>query len=78
MTYLGEHAADEVDGWVRRTRWAENAQAVPWLLGSIRVASGGHFELVVIGSLDRVAKSLPTVSQRSDGIGSTGEDWVMG
>jgi hypothetical protein len=47
-------------------------------LRSIRVPSGRHFELVVIGPLDRLAESLPAVPQRGDGLGSIGEDRVMG
>jgi hypothetical protein len=78
MTYLGERARDEVRGRVRGTRRAGNAQAASWRLRGIRVPSGRHFELVVIGPLDRLAESLPAVTQRGDGLGSAGEDRVMG
>src|SRR5215472_17954220 len=77
MTYLGERAGDEVRGRVRGTRRAGNAQAASWRLCGIRVPSGRHFELVV-GPLDRLAESLPAVTQRGDGLGGTGEDRVMG
>ena len=50
MTYLVESAGDEVRGRVRGTRRAGNAQAASWRLRGIRVPSGRHFELVVIGS----------------------------
>src|SRR6516225_2597681 len=78
VTYLGERARDEVRGRVRGTRRAGNAQAASWRLRSIRVPSGRHFELVVIGPLDRLAEALPAVTQRGDGLGSAGEDRVMG
>jgi hypothetical protein len=78
MTYLGERARDEARGRVRGTRRAGNAHAASWRLRSIGVPGGRHFELVVIGPLDRLAKSLPAVTQRGDGLGSTGEDRVMG
>jgi hypothetical protein len=78
MTYLGERARDEARGRVRGTRRAGNAHAASRRLRSIRVPSGRHFELVVISPLDRLAKSLPAVTQRGDGLGSTGEDRVMG
>ena len=78
MTYLGERAGDEVRGRVRGTRRAGNAHAASWPLRGIRVPGGRHFELVVIGPLDRLAESLPAVAQRGDGLGSAGEDRVMG
>jgi hypothetical protein len=78
MTYLVERARDEVRGRVRGTRRAGNAQAASWRLRSIRVPSGRHFELVIIGPLDRFAESLPAVTQPGDGLGSAGEDRVMG
>ena len=70
MIYLGERTGDEVRGRVRGARWAWNAQAVSWRLRGIRVPSGRHFELVVIGPLDRLAESLPAVAQRGDCLGS--------
>ena len=78
MIYLGERARDEVRGRVRGTRRAGNAQAASWRLRSVRIPSGCHFELVVIGPLDRLAESLPAVTQRAGGLGSAGEDRVMG
>jgi hypothetical protein len=59
-------------------RRAGNAQAASWRFRRIRVPGGRYFELVVIGPLDRPAESVPAVTQRGDGIGSTGEDRVMG
>jgi hypothetical protein len=78
MTYLAERARDEVRGRVRGTRRAGNAQAASWRLRGICVPGGRHFELIVIGPLDRLAESLPAVTQRGDGLGGTGEDRVMG
>jgi hypothetical protein len=78
MTCLGERAGNEVRGRVRGTRRAGNAHAAFWRLRSIRVPSSRHFELVVIGPLDRLAESAPAVTQRGDGLGSTDEDRVMG
>jgi hypothetical protein len=77
MTYLIERAGDEVRGRVRGTRRAGNAQAASRRLRGVRVPGGRHFELVVAGSLDRPAESLPAITQRGDGLGSAGEDRVM-
>jgi len=77
MTDLGERADDEVRGRVRGTRRAGNAQAASRRLRGVRVPGGRHFELVVAGSLDRPAESLPAVAQLADGLGSAGEDRVM-
>src|ERR1700761_278722 len=78
MIYFGERARDEVRGGVCGTWRAQNAQATSWRLGGIGVSSGRHFELVVIGPLDRLAESLPAVTQHGDGFGGAGEDRVMG
>src|SRR5689334_934188 len=78
MIYLGERARDEVRGRARGTRRAGNAHAASWRLRSIRVPSGRHFELVITGPLDHLAEPVPAVTQRGDGLGSAGEDRVMG
>ena len=78
MTYLSERAGDEVRGRVRATRRAGNAQAASWRLRGVCVPGGRRFELAVIGPLDRLAEPLPAVAQRGDGLGSAGEDRVMG
>src|SRR6266581_1929155 len=70
VTYLGERGGDEVRGRVRGTRRAGNAQAASRRLRGVRVPGGRHFELVVVGPLDRPAESLPAVAQRADGLGS--------
>ena len=54
-----------------------NAQATPRRLRGVRVPGGRHFELVVIGALDRPVESLPAVAQLADCLGSAGEDRVM-
>ena len=53
MPYLVERAGDEVRSRAGGTRRADNAQAASRRLRGIRVPSSRHFELVVIGPLDR-------------------------
>lgn len=78
MIYLSERARDEVRRRVRGAGRAGNAQAASWRLRCICVPRGRHFELVVIGPLDRLAESLPAATQRGDSLGSAGEYRVMG
>ncbi|MGW5360975.1 hypothetical protein [Actinopolymorpha pittospori] len=75
ITYLGERARDEVRGRARGTRRSHRERKDS---GGVRVPGGRHLELVVIGPLDRLTEALPAVTQRGDGLGSAGEDRVMG
>src|SRR6202012_4941169 len=67
MIYFGERARDEVRGGVCGTWRAQNAQATSWRLGGIGVSSGRHFELVVIGPLDRITTAPPGRPKVPDG-----------
>src|SRR5262249_37561737 len=78
VTYLVERGGDEARGGVRGTGRAGNAQAASRRLRGVRVPGGRHFELVVVGSLDRLPQSLPAVAQLADSLGGAGEDRVMG
>src|ERR1700742_4443358 len=78
VTYLVERAGDEVRSRLRGTWRTDHAHATSRWLRRVRVRGGRHLELVVVGPLDRLAKSLPAVAQRGDGIGGPGEERVMG
>ena len=65
VTHLVERAGDEVRGRASGTRRAADAQAASRRLRGVRVPGGRHFELVVVGPLDRPAESLPAVAQRA-------------